>query len=406
MGAVNVNFVVPAILLDNPGVTREEFSDLLNQIHVGDPPKHYQEWDKIGPIEKEMVKYDSGIIPSFHHGVYGLAKHLGLNYIGEKYPNFNIELSTPYIYSGRSASVSKRLDVIIRDDDNTWQRPKYKVSVHKSDKLTSSRVELTEFFQEIEINKILDCEDEKAFVVRKILEKSDYDDIEYCSFLADVIKPEWEENEYFSIDDLSRGFPELSPDSIFNWEQNEGIISNFNRHSTLYRGEQPRWEKRNNKYYLQNASEFTETNYTSLIITAEAIREKAWGLFAFRAYAMTEDFLLDFPESRKRHDKAVVDWQTSQYAKNQGMTNNEYLRWHLANIKNQEYKLSDEQMRPIRAEQFKHVVFDRIPSAKPYYLSLPDPILQEQFQELIKENKIWQEKCRKEREEDERKPFG
>lgn len=68
MSCPNFGDIPAAVLLKNPGVTREEFQTLLNHVFVSDP-RHYPQW------ESKNLDYDDRCI---HQGLFSLAHLLQL----------------------------------------------------------------------------------------------------------------------------------------------------------------------------------------------------------------------------------------------------------------------------------------------------------------------------------------
>src|SRR3972149_111057 len=80
MGAANNWLIPPAILYNNPGITKEEFVELLNETRTGYGSlafHNFKSWKKAPWDFVGSEDYD------YHEGLHGLAKILGLNHTRE-----------------------------------------------------------------------------------------------------------------------------------------------------------------------------------------------------------------------------------------------------------------------------------------------------------------------------------
>ena len=103
---------------------------------------------------------------------------------------------------------------------------------------------------------------------------------------------------------------------MYDFSQTEGELN------CSYRFEKFKWKKVNDEYFLDwetfrdipgtsvgddgRPNPLTLT-YTGLILTAEAIRHRAWKLLSAYGLAYLDDFLTTFPDSKRRDDLAVED---------------------------------------------------------------------------------------------------
>ena len=69
--------------------------------------------------------------------------------------------------------------------------------------------------------------------------------------------------------------------------------------------------------------------YTDLVLTAEAIRNRAWKILSYKGLKHSPRFMRYFPEARKRYSRAVWDSHTSLSAKQQNMTISDLLRFRI-----------------------------------------------------------------------------
>jgi hypothetical protein len=100
------------------------------------------------------------------------------------------------------------------------------------------------------------------------------------------------------------------------------------------------WMKVKDKYYLdpktfdkippgflQDMDDLM--GYTDLIITAEAIKHKAWALFSRYGRSHVRRFFNEYPDSKLAWEKAVWDAHSSLYVKDREMSHTDFLRFRL-----------------------------------------------------------------------------
>jgi hypothetical protein len=180
------------------------------------------------------------------------------------------------------------------------------------------------------------------------------------------VKIEEDVEEFFTLEDALKKYPEYEPKKLWDFTINEGILFpdivptnqgyyNEGRINTFC------WFKKNNKLYLdinkmmdnlsgnsfsrgtkerderktewvhkeKNKSLFS---YTDLILTCEAIRTKNYKFIGYlgpcQAY---EDLIYNGSQTLKRYYNAVIDTETSLIAKKENWTNTQLLRYRLEN---------------------------------------------------------------------------
>ena len=143
-----------------------------------------------------------------------------------------------------------------------------------------------------------------------------------------------------NLDSMTDKYPWLHPERIFDFSRKSGHFQNrVAEDFPMYK-----WNQRDGKYYLDkdHMMETTHTGldqsfetycqpcgYTDFIVTLEAVRNKAWKLLSYRGLQHLENFFKKWPDAKIAYEKAVIDSHTSLYAKQQGMTHNELLRFRL-----------------------------------------------------------------------------
>lgn len=274
MGWVNVDYIPAAILLDNPGIDRCQFAELLDQIREGTMRRDgsYFGFSDMDVLSKHEIS-------DFHLGLYGLGAMLGLGE-GFVFPSATKrEFLKENFFEGMP-----RLVVIPRKANGEWHSPAYQVIV-----------------------------------------PTDYENREF------------RRDTFFSLDELLNQYPELSPDKIYPWENEKGIFLSGNVRPSSWG-----WKQKNGRYYLDdipNSERFPgsykdkkkeEADYSSIVITAEAIRKKAWNLFGMYGYCYTDLFLVSNPDSMERHERAVRNYWLSNLARQQNLSNADLLRLSLS----------------------------------------------------------------------------
>jgi len=287
MGYPYHELIPAAILLENPGIRREEFVKLLNQTdhHTGrvreDENKY--PWDLQTP--------DGLYIDRDHHtGLHGLAQILRLDY-REEYLCYADEY---YAKNNRNQGYH----TYARKENGKWKNPIHVVNEGRDFLIFSELKQLTE---------------------------EHYEDVRY----------------FLDLNKLVKEYPQFSPDYMYEFSPDSGSFSIPDANNSR----DFRWIKKGDLYYLDTETfrkipaAFTGNHgsryygYTDLLLTAEAIKQNAWKLLSRKGLEHLEEFYRDFPESRRRLEKAIWDGHSSSYAKKQRMTNTELLRWRLVDCK-------------------------------------------------------------------------
>lgn len=275
MGCANNWLIPPAILFNNPGITREEFVELLNETRTGygklefHNPEAWKKapWNFIGDEDTDC-----------HKGLHGLAGILGLNF-GEDFKKIKW-----------------------KDDE------------------------------EYELSLICPSLDITPFLINGKWE---------ISYKVDTSVDELQTNVFYSLPLLLEKYPYFDPDFMYDWNKSGDIfwappeMWSHNRKKGL------RWKQENGRYYLdienlpgisqEISPTESQSGYTDLIVSAEALRLKAWKMFAFHGYERdrTEIFLETFPDAARAHALAVWNAYTFEHARKKGMTTNEILRFRI-----------------------------------------------------------------------------
>jgi hypothetical protein len=349
MGCPCNALIPPAILLDNPGVTREEFVELLNATHstwitrfeVGDDriPWDYSKHPALSECEED----------NFHCGLHGLAGLLNLKETKRfketrkgRRDKFGIPVHLPF------------LSVNGRKEGYEWRDPYYEVTYTTKHEVDSKTFDL----EDISFGKLQKGDflwDSMGFDILGFIDKvvseiflgvsnkysegvvddpfnvgatKDYEVYMYRLKLIEFTV--WEKKErYDRLRDLIMDFPQFDPDFKFDFSTSKGNFRMGMENDADFK-----WFQEDGKYYfdpetldhIPPGGAWKNGGYSGLIATAEAIKQNAWKLLSYLGFKHLDSFLEDFPESRKRYEQAVWDAQTSWCAKQTGMTYTELLR--------------------------------------------------------------------------------
>lgn len=338
MGFPYNELIAPAILLDNPGITREEFIKLLNKVHSfsiyefkeGDP------WNCKAYMKHEDKEY--------HQGLEGLAHILSLE-CNKQYKIFKKHSVDEYGLFIRSPYC---LPLDKKQKENSGY--KFEVICHIRNILGESQVVRELSWGKLKVGDMWEeCQlgEDKGLVGKIFEEKCFYDPEEKDRFASEgpryeykmeiaPIHGEYKRELFTSEEELHKAWPQFHPDFVYNWSQKTGSFP------VLLSEERFLWLNKDGKYYLDketfnriSASFRISLNfgYTDLILTSEAIKHKAWKILSYRGLVHSYAFLRDFPDIKPRYEKAVWDGHTSLYAKQRGMTNYDLLRTRMIGFK-------------------------------------------------------------------------
>jgi hypothetical protein len=333
MGWAYIELIAAATLFNNPGVTREEFAELLNQTHATwmaefkpDDP-----WSITAAANLEDTR--------LHRGLYGLAQELQLSttsaykeFASEKTDEHGLPLRPPFV------------DVIPKKDGDVWLPPKYRVYQHtgnilgkseRIDEMSFDRLKVGDVWRHRMLNDVRGRVDH--IYKEECLPKEETDDYDEPDsrprYRYDMVVTHYEERcaekEYATLEKLALDWPQLLPDAIHDFSKTKGVFW-ISRPALI---EYFRWMKRGDRYYLDEEATYDLVpitmplgiGYVDLITTASALKHNAWKLFSVRGKIHAPAFFNDFPDAFQAYEKAVWDAHTSLYAKGQGMTIRELL---------------------------------------------------------------------------------
>lgn len=300
-GYAYTELVAPAVLFNNPGITREEFSFLLDQTC----PSPGTEFSFDDPLDSHHVR-EKGLRDE---GLYHLAGVLDLEKITLKrefLDEFGLELEGSYLWKENGMYFAN-----FHEGNRLWP-PEIINAINWGEPVCGEIwVEPQCGFERGIIKNVLDG--------RIVGESEDCYPIWSGELEIIPITKQWLKRSYESYSEFCSDWPEADPDVRFNWDQDSG---NFAR-AVLGR-EKFLWRREGDKYYLDEetfkgipASLWTglSMGYVDLIATSEAIKKGAWKVLSYRGAMHMPEFLETHSDSRERVEKAIWDSHTSLYAK-------------------------------------------------------------------------------------------
>jgi hypothetical protein len=308
MGVPYHELIPAAILLDSPGLNREELGEKLQeaQYSAGQVPENAP-WDA-SEDGKSFTPED-------------LPRILGLRY-SETFQQFQ----EPGKDTNGMPLSAPNLETDFQVAEGSLLAKRYKVISH----IGNSLGELISLPTDSSTIRAGDT----ASYIDNYLEETNYfvrsvdGNRAQVQEITALIKTE----TFETLEDLYRVWPQYRPENMFDFSQTNGRFNSGWSEGFL-------WKLADGKYYLDEATldqipagfsiRDLTMGYTDLILTAEAIRHGAWKLLSYRGLSHLGDFLREFPDSRARYEKAVWDSHTSLFAKKREMTYIDFLRMRL-----------------------------------------------------------------------------
>ena len=338
MGYANNEFIVPAILLDNPGATKEDLARLL--FRVNSEEREFGKrarWDLHG-INRNYNRNNSAEIKCelFHRGLFSVATVL---HLGESKAFTEHQGSLERVDEFGEKYGVPRLETISVYEKGEWKDPRFEVEVRlpctKSDKASFGRFYS---YQELKEGDWYYGQDMPFMgahlaLVEKYVARLEEDGMPVHVMRLRQIDINSRTTKFMSLESLLQAYPQFDLNNAINWGQDTGVLwPHFpGMGGTVYF----MWERKGSGYYLNEEMVRRHMNahpifgYSNLIATAEAVMQGAWKLLSYRGGIHQENFFKRFPDSRPRYERAVWDAQASGFAKSRGMTNNELLRFRL-----------------------------------------------------------------------------
>lgn len=343
MGMPFHQFIPAAILMDNPGITLEEFTHLLNQVNV----KPY--------FSDQLLDYNKIpylISDSFYSEIITNAV---------KIFRLNNDLSNLPEPPKEDRLKFSGLHVFPRCDDGKWQESGYRLVTYKGKLVRSPKshkhirsqgAELGDYIQLSNINqenlthiiiekdgKLFFQEDNKkplffvdeAGIQKVVLNGTRKQQGYFQDINISRVDPIYEVKEWSDYKSLVADHPEFALEQLVDLDQDSGVLYKKPTWWTPMKPEPIRWYKQGNKYYLDIndiIKHKQETEYTSIKLTSEAIRHKEWQVISYNLgyerAAIESDFFKRHPDIVTKHRNSVIQFWDLVEA--QGMSVNEWLR--------------------------------------------------------------------------------
>ncbi|MFB6075792.1 MAG: hypothetical protein ABEK17_01475 [Candidatus Aenigmatarchaeota archaeon] len=331
MGYARVELIPPAVLHMNPGVTREEYLELLENIPftLAEFYDSDKDWDDVETGEYSLI----------NDGLEELGGILNLSFTNE-YREFQSE-------------ERDENDLVIESPRKEYDCDEevYRVLNHRENEIIEDGI--------VELSVADGLEEGDVYwygynyKVKDIVEEENTgsDDMHtYYDYKINalVFRKDYDVDVFESREELWEKWPQFHPDNIFDWFQDRG---NFRDTNNKFHPSKFIWKQADGKYYLDEetfeeipvswaVSNMDEENkdmygayvgYTDFIITLEGLKRKAWKLFVSGGMQHLKDFFKDYPEAKREHERAVWDFYSSEHAKEKDMSNKDLLRYRLMN---------------------------------------------------------------------------
>ncbi|MBI3984548.1 MAG: hypothetical protein HY344_01205 [Candidatus Levybacteria bacterium] len=311
MGFPYHELIPAAVLLDNPGLTKEEFSRKLQATHYSlGVASRSASWDSY----TESESFTPEELPII---------------LGLSYSSAFTEFQKPRRDVNGIFLHPPTMRIVFQNTDKGLAAERYEVTTHVANALGEMEQKSISSRRNIRAG-------EAITFINAYLEDVDYlvSSVARKSIQGQRITPQLHTESFATFEDLYRVWPQFKPESMYDFSTTQGKF-NF-----VFGGGNFIWKQVDGKFYLDQSTfdripagflvnEDLNLGYADLILTAEAIRQSAWKLLSYRGLFYLRDFLTAFPDSRARYERAVWDSHTSLFAKRKGMTNTEFLRMRL-----------------------------------------------------------------------------
>jgi len=319
--------VAPAVLLANPGISREEFVELLGKTHSSYfyEYRYKDAWDYYSSKTEDRL---------YHRGLEGLARILGL-----RYSKRFIEFQKPRVdENGLMLKAPELIPFGERHHYNfiVWMHEKNSFD-EPLDKKLVSRKKLKEGdvwydrFDGYDGGVVLGIIEEKGQGWESRKNPGSFSRYSY-NLTIRPFRHKTRDECFKSEKDLYDKWPQFHTGFKHDWMQEKGYLTTIG----MMGGDNFSWIQRNGKYYLSDET-FERMpaslgcsglllGYVDLVMTSEAIRLKAWKVLSYKGLKHFSSFIKRFPEAALAYEKAVWDSHLSLYAKEQAMSASELLR--------------------------------------------------------------------------------
>ncbi len=334
MGFPNTELIAPAILWNNPGITKEEFAELLDNTHSSSK-REYKPDEAWGYYDPE--REDS----RFRNGLERLALILGIKE-SKEYREFQSPSKPCLDKNGLVISPPRLLPLAGLEEE--FGGNSYAVVVHEENVLYNTQKVHRWSYARLKVGEV--CKEPTGTggegIVREIYnetfrESIDDDDDDYIphwryAMKITMLERKLRDDLFKTEEELWEQWPLFSPSYMYDWNQPEGhfyagpwIKDNF------------LWINQEGRYYfdprtfdrLPASIRSGSLGYTDLVLTRGALRHNAWKILSYDGLKYFPAFLNDFPDVRSDYERSCWDAHTSLYAREQKMTVLEFLRFRL-----------------------------------------------------------------------------
>jgi hypothetical protein len=317
MGAPNNELIPAGILLDHPGLDREEFITALNatrssESYACDVSRN---WDDHGPANYEDDRC--------HRGIFGFAEILGLERTEYRTTMERLMRETNFYQE------EEYFSVLPRKKNDAWQSPQYRFRLRTSDAIgelitienvTSSKPLARGMIVRQFVTGQM-CSVDQVVSQRPTEPMNEDDEIFMLSTItARTVTPQYAEEQYDDLPSMLAVHPDVDPEKMYDFTAERGRFGHL---------DPAPWIQKDGRYFLDTKHLWetrSEHLLTSIHLAASAIQLKAWNLFCYDGARHVQRFLADHPEARDRHDRAVLHWWVAKHAHQCQMTNHAMLR--------------------------------------------------------------------------------
>ena len=327
MGYAYDGLVPVALLWKNPGVTKEEFCELLkNSQWTEHDMKEEDPWDLRG------TRYNSAT--QYYTGLHGFASTFGIGPSDFCRDYSNIEIFDEMGFEKRKPCLGIKPRFT---EDFEALEPSYQVIRHIKNEFGKEEFGRRYFTRlDLEDGKIIswghDLGTSKAKIDFRNYE-CNADDIHVLTHRMDNIL----EKEHFpDLISLTKSYPQFHPCVEYDFSQEEGSMkpSYWTKHGEVHPFS---WKMEDGKYYLNGERMMDQIygmngghySFQNLVLTGMALERNAGKMISERGLKHTEGFFRDFPGTREEYERALGDNFTFSHAKKEGMRYSEALRFRL-----------------------------------------------------------------------------
>lgn len=389
MGSYDYSFVPAAILLDNPGITKEEFTELLRKVPNRDNFRHNKflrscvNQGSVGVARLLNLQFTPEFTKTQEDnedkGLNYLKRivlgppdntvlHISAEKLSQEQVDFSVrlkfekqwkrlfdysikqaekQLSEGSTFSAMSGNTywTTQLRIIFPSFYYPADHQNFRDMLTLSDRNIGKDNVYVSFLSDLE-EKIINKYDKNygPNLRIKILESpkesahEEFSNSLKARTLAQIFKLNYSPEKFKSEEEMISKYPRYNPLRVFDFSQESGKLwagYDYDEENDSLDPRVLKWYKQNGRYFLDkdHLKKTIGRNYTSLIISAEVIK-KRFGEFGegFLDYEDLRDdvrqkFFTDHPDSFSRYLRALHDLETSLNASYRGLTNSEFLRF-------------------------------------------------------------------------------